>query len=61
MKTDLIRLDFEREGVKAKAIDQEVYVAGYIIDKQQTFAKVQFIQSDHFGKALKNYNNLHES
>lgn len=61
MKTDLVRLDFESEGVKATAIDQETYVAGYIVDKQQTFAKIQFIQSDHFDNALKRYNKLHES
>lgn len=59
--TDLVRLDFESSSVKGVLVDEEIYVAGYIIDKQQTFARVHFIRSDKFHSIIKNYNNLHES
>lgn len=60
-QTDLIRLDFEKDTVDGEAVDDEIYVAGYIIEKQQTFARVHFVNSEKFDAVLKAYNKLHEA
>ncbi|MCE8005147.1 hypothetical protein [Billgrantia ethanolica] len=60
-QTDLVRLDFEKNIAKGFAIDDEIYVAGYILDKQQTFAKVHFVRADRFEKIIQQYNNLHNA
>lgn len=60
-QTDLIRLDFDEDQAKGELIDDEIYLANYIVDKQQTFAKVHFIKSDKFEFFIKQYSNLHES
>ncbi len=60
-QTDLVRLDFKGKKIEGVLVDEEVYVAGYIVDKQQTFAKVHFINADKFEPILEQYNNLHES
>ncbi|MFP3977620.1 hypothetical protein [Marinobacter sp. KMM 10035] len=60
-QAELVRLDFEGGPVTGVAVDDEVYVADYIIDKQQTFAKVHFIKSDKFRDILEHYNQLHKS
>lgn len=61
MDTDLIRIDFSNIDIKSKIIDEEVYVADYIIDKQQTSAKIHFIKSSAFEKVINQYNMLHEA
>lgn len=60
-QTELIRLDFGDNSIEGVPVDDEVYLAGYIVDKQQTFAKVHFIRSEKFESILKRYNNLHEA
>lgn len=60
-QTDLVRLDFETKNTKGILVDEEIYVAGYIVDKQQTFARVHFVQSEKFPSIIKQYNNLHKS
>lgn len=60
-KTDLVRLDFKDASVDGVVVDDEVYVAGYIVDKEQTFAKVHFVNSEKFEVVLAQYNNLHDS
>lgn len=60
-QTDLIRLDFEKNSVEGAPVEEEIYVAGYIVDKRQTFAKIHFIRSDKFKSVLKHYNKLHEA
>ena len=61
MDTDLVRLDFSKKGVSSHLVEDEVYVAGYIIDKQQTFAKIHFINAEAFDAKLAEYDKLHES
>lgn len=58
--TDLVRLDFSKKGVNSHLVEDEVYVAGYIIDKQQTFAKIHFINASSFDVKLAEYDRLHE-
>ncbi len=60
-QAELIRLDFEGGPVTGVSVDDEVYVADYIIDKQQTFAKVHFIRANKFRGILEYYNQLHKS
>lgn len=60
-QAELVRLDFEESNTKGVPISDEIYVAGYIVDKQQTFAKVHFIQAEEFNKIVKQYNQLHKA
>jgi hypothetical protein len=60
-QAELVRLDFEESNTKGTPISDEVYVADYIVDKQQTFAKVHFIQAEKFKKIIEQYNQLHKS
>jgi len=60
-QTELLRLDFQESTTKGTPISDEVYVADYIVDKQQTFAKVHFIQAEEFIKIIEQYNQLHKS
>lgn len=61
VKADLIRLDFEGDRVTGVPINDEVYVADYIVNKQQTFAKIHFIRAEKFRTILEQYNQLHKS
>ena len=60
-QTELIRLDFESSRVKGFPVDDEIYVADYIVNKQQTFAKIHFVKSDKFKNILGKYNQLHKA
>lgn len=60
-QAELVRLDFEESNTNGTPVYDEIYVADYIINKQQTFAKVHFIQADKFQSILKQYNHLHKS
>jgi hypothetical protein len=61
METDLVRVDFTESKIEAEDIEEETYVADYIIDKKQTSAKVHFIKHSSFEKQLKRYNSLHDA
>jgi hypothetical protein len=60
-QAELVRLDFESDRVTGIPVDDEIYVADYIVDKQQTFAKVHFVKSDKFKTVLGKYNQLHKA
>lgn len=60
-QTELIRLDFENSQAKGFPVDDEIYVADYIVNKQQTFAKIHFVKSDKFKNILYKYNQLHKA
>lgn len=57
--SDLVRLRFEGDSIKAEPIDSEHYVARYIIKKKESFSRVRFIKSSSFRSALADYNRLH--
>ncbi len=61
MDTELVRMDFTSNAATGTSIDDEVYVAGYIIDKKQTFAKVHFVKAKAFEKKLAEYDAIHVS
>jgi hypothetical protein len=58
--SDLIRLQFSKSSVKAIPEDDLDYVANYIVNKRETFARIHFIRSNKFGSTVTIYNNLHE-
>jgi len=58
---DLIRLKFIGEDITAKAIKDEHYIARYIINKKECFARVRFINASHFKDALVDYSRLHDA
>lgn len=61
MDTDLVRLDFSKGTIDSCLVDDEVYVAGYIIDKHQTFSKIHFINASTFNVKLAEYDKIHKS
>jgi hypothetical protein len=62
IETDLVRLDFSGNGDIAETeVDEETYVARYIIAKQQTFARIHIVRFAALFKALKRYDALHEA
>lgn len=58
---ELARVDFSDSNIDVHKVEEEVYVADYIINKKQTSAKIHFVQSSYFGKYLKNYESLHKA
>ena len=59
--TDLIRLDFTEKKITPKEVTSEIYIANYIINKQQTTARVHFIRWNTLSLILKLYDALHIS
>jgi hypothetical protein len=62
VETDLVRLDFSADGdLDETIVEEETYVARYIIARQQTFARIHIVQFGALLKALNRYNALHEA
>lgn len=59
--SELIRIHFEDKNIKASGLDQAIYISGYIIKKEPTFASINFVKASAFDSILKNYNLLHEA
>lgn len=59
--TQLIRLYFKDSGQRATEVDEEHYIARYIINKRETFARIHFVRSDKFETALEDYGRLHSA
>ena len=57
--SDLIRLKFSGNKIKAESIDSEHYIARYIIKKKESFSRVRFLKASSFKVALADYNQLH--
>ena len=55
----LVRLMFNGTKVVCSSLDAEHYIARYIINKKETFARIRFIQADFFARALQDYGRLH--
>ncbi|AJI47469.1 hypothetical protein IB633_07675 [Francisella philomiragia] len=58
---ELARVDFSDSKIDVHNVEEEVYVADYIINKKQTSSKIHFVQSSYFDKYLKNYESLHKA
>jgi hypothetical protein len=62
VETDLIRLDFGPSGdITPVDVDEELYVARYIIAKEQTFSRINFVKFDALTTVLLRYDDLHEA
>jgi hypothetical protein len=48
--TQLVQLYFKDSGQRATEVDEEHYIARYIINKRETFARIHFVRSDKFEK-----------
>lgn len=59
--TELVRLMFAGSEITQSEIDSEHYLARYIIGKRDVFARVRFIRSATFAKALADYDQLHKA
>jgi hypothetical protein len=61
--SDIVRLDFcdGSTNATATAVAHELYVARYIINRQQTFARISFVTADYFSTILSEYNKLHDA
>jgi len=62
LEGEMVRLHFtEGNNVSTNKIDQENYIAGYIIKKEETFARIHFIKESTFANVLNEYALLHEA
>jgi hypothetical protein len=60
--TDLVRLDFGSDGdIGESEVDEETYIARYIIAKQQTFARIHIVRFTALFETLNRYNALHDA
>lgn len=57
--TDLLRLQFDGNSVKAEPIESEHYIARYIVRKKATFSRIRFIKACGLSKHLADYDRLH--
>src|SRR5712664_107617 len=56
---DLVRLMFSGQTIDATPVDNEHYIAQYIIKKRETFSRIRFLSADAFNNALRDYGALH--
>ncbi|WP_437285623.1 hypothetical protein [Sorangium sp. So ce406] len=61
--SDMVRLDFDDPSANATAtsVTDEVYVARYIINKRQTFSRIQFLTAGKFPALIDDYKKLHDA
>lgn len=57
--SDLIRLFFDGAAIETQPVQQEHYIARYIIKKQATFSRIRFMRADAFANILPEYSALH--
>ena len=58
--SDLIRLYFDGDSIETQPVNDEHYIARYIIKKQATFSRIRFMRADAFGALLPEYSALHQ-
>jgi len=58
--SDLVRLFFEGAAIESQPVEQEHYIARYIIKKQATFSRIRFMRADVFASLLPEYASLHQ-
>lgn len=57
--SDIIRLFFRGASIESQPVEQEHYIARYIIKKQATFSRIRFMRADAFASLLPEYSALH--
>lgn len=55
----MIRLFFDGSSIETQPVEQEHYIARYIIKKQATFSRIRFMRADVFAALLPEYSLLH--
>jgi hypothetical protein len=60
-QADLVRFDFNGDAITPTPLASEHYIARYIIQRQETFARVHFVKAEAFVHILSDYNRLHEA
>jgi hypothetical protein len=61
VETELVRLMFVDGEIKQTEVTSEHYLARYIIQKRDVFARIRFIRADTFRAALEDYGRLHHA
>jgi hypothetical protein len=59
--TDLVRLHFSNSEVSASPVDNEHYIARYIVGNKETFARIRFLTVAGFAGSLSEYATLHRA
>jgi hypothetical protein len=59
--TDLARVHFKDDSIKAQSTESEHYIARYIIRKKETVSRIRFINADKFESYLEDYDKLHKA
>lgn len=59
--SELIRLHFEEDDITGYQIEQGHYIARYILNKEETFARIHFIKEASFADILSDYSLYHEA
>lgn len=59
--SDLLRLHFTEDTIKTEVIEQEHYIARYIIGKKATFSRIRFIKASAFQSIISDYDTLHKA
>lgn len=57
----LLRADFDVDDLATTEVEEELYVAGYIVNKQQTTCRIHFVRFEAFDELIEEYNSLHEA
>ncbi|PMS20809.1 hypothetical protein C0Z18_09725 [Trinickia dabaoshanensis] len=57
--TDLVKLNFSDQGIKASSVEYEHYIARYIIKKREIFSRIIFSRVGAFPALLEDYGRLH--
>lgn len=59
--SELIRLHFEGDDITGYQIEQGHYIGRYIINREETFARIHFIKKASFANILNDYDLYHEA
>lgn len=58
--TDLVRIDFEGDNIRARNVDSQCLIASYIISKRETRSRIHFTTYGALKKTLEVFDRLHE-
>jgi hypothetical protein len=59
--TDFVRLMFSGQTIDASPVDDEHFIARYIINKRESISRIRFIRADKFQYLLPEYDALHST
>lgn len=56
---DLVRMEYVDDDISAYSVQDESYVASYIVNRKQTFSRIHFFTVEGFEVAASKYSSLH--